>query len=137
IGQISQLKNQEIKTNSFLYDYAKRPEIKLYNLLEKIDFLKDVNLSKREIDNLEIRIKFEGYIKNQEEFLKKLQRIDKISLTDIQDYKEVPNIAIEAIEKLNKIKPLNLDQASRISGITLNDIARIKYYLESKKKQND
>ena len=46
----------------------------------------------------------------------------------------MPNIAIEAIEKLNKIKPLNLDQASRISGITLNDIARIKYYLESKKR---
>lgn len=134
IGQTEQLKNQEVKTNSMLYDYAKRPEIKLYDLLNKIDFLKNVKLTKREIENLEIRIKFEGYIKNQEEFLKKLQKIDKISLTEIQDYKEVPNIAIEAIEKLNKIKPLNLDQASRISGITLNDIARIKYYLESKKR---
>lgn len=134
IGKIDVLKELgEIKTNQTLYDYVKRPEINLYDFLKLINY--KTSLNKKFIDDLEIRIKFEGYIKNQEENIRKLNKIHHIDLSQINDYKIVPNLSLEAIDKLNKIKPINLDQASRISGITLNDIAKIKYFIESNKNE--
>ncbi len=135
VGQIPHLKQNNLKTNQTLYDYVKRPEVELSELIKSIPELKKLVCNWLWIDDLSIRIKFEGYIKNQEENIKKLQKIERIDLSNIQDYKIIPNISIEAREKLNKIKPLNLDQASRISGITLNDIAKIKYYIESNKNE--
>lgn len=131
IGQLPKLKLTEKKTNSTLYDYLKRPEVNLIN------FFKDNNINKYDLSDIDlsklaVEIKFEGYILNQERNLKKINELDKISLKEIKDYSEIPNISLEAIQKLNKIKPLTLDQASRISGINLNDIIKIKYYLDNR-----
>ncbi len=127
VGQIDDLKFTTLKTNSYLIDYLKRPEIKLNDLLIYCPIkIEDEQI----INKVQIQVKFEGYIKNQEENLKQLKRLNNIKLHTIVDYKEVPNISLETIDKLNKIKPLDLEQASRISGVNLTDIAMIKYYLE-------
>ena len=86
---------------------------------------------------IDIAIKFEGYIANQLKTIKKLSNLAKCSLSSIKNYKEVPNLTLEAIDKLNKIMPLDLEQASRISGINLVDIAIIKNYITNKNKKND
>lgn len=131
VGQIDELKNTTTKTNTYLIDYLKRPEIKLVDLLVFSDFHN--KLDEQIINKIQIQVKFEGYIKNQEENLKQLKRLNHFKLDEIKDYKEVPNISLETIDKLNKIKPLDLEQASRISGVNLTDIAMIKYFLERKK----
>ena len=130
VGQVDQLKFVVKKTNSSLFEYLKRPEVKLSDVIDYIDVdtnqLDDFSKAK-----IEILVKFEGYIKNQEDALKRLAKIPTISLKAIDDYKKVPNISLEAIDKLNKIKPLTLDQAARISGINLTDIIKLKFYIEN------
>lgn len=131
VGQIDDLKNTTSKTNTYLVDYLKRPEIILKDIIQYYPI--NLNLNDQMLSNIQIQVKFEGYIKNQEENLKQLKRLNNIKLNEIKDYKEVPNISLESVDKLNKIKPLDLEHASRISGINLTDIAMIKYYLERKK----
>lgn len=130
VGQVNKLKFDVKKTNATLFDYLKRPDVHLVDLLDELEIaprkLNDFLVSK-----IEILIKFEGYIKKQEDLLKRLAKIPQISLKKIDNYKNVPNISLEAVDKLNKIKPLTLDQASRVSGINLTDIIKIKFYLEN------
>ena len=66
----------------------------------------------------------------QEEKINQYNNYNDIKLDKINNYKDVPNLSLEAIDKLNKIKPLTLSQAGRVSGITIEDIIKIKYYLE-------
>lgn len=117
-----------------LYQLIKRPEVKSFDVLT-ICGVKgiDLNICKK----IDINIKFEGYIANQLKTIKKLSNLAKVKLDKIKNYKEVPNLTLEAIDKLNKIMPQNLEQASRISGINLVDIAIIKNYVDGKKKKND
>lgn len=128
VGQIKELSHVK-KNNATLYDYLKRPEVLIENVLSFIG-IDAITIDQEILDKIQIQIKFEGYIKVQNENLERLSNLDKYDLTCIVDYQDVPNITLEAIDKLNKIKPINLDQASRISGINLTDIARIKYYLD-------
>ncbi|MCV3743463.1 tRNA uridine-5-carboxymethylaminomethyl(34) synthesis enzyme MnmG [Ureaplasma sp. ES3154-GEN] len=132
VGQIDVLKNTTNKTNTYLFDYLKRPEIKLKDLL--IYNEKFVSLDNQLVNKIQIAVKYEGYIKNQEEHLAQLQSLDHIKLDPQLDYHLIPNISLETRDKLQRIKPLDLQQASRISGVNLVDIAMIKYYLESNKK---
>lgn len=133
IGQINNLKFKEKKTNVSLYEYIKRPEVDILNFISEFN-INNYELSNEDLKKLEIEIKFEGYIMNQEKSLNKIKQLDKILLNKIIDYSIVPNISLEAIQKLNKVKPMTLDQASRISGINLNDIIKIKYFLENMSK---
>lgn len=135
VGQIDELKFTTTKTNTYLIDYLKRPEIKLNDLLPF--YPKPLSLNDQLISKIQIQVKFEGYIRNQEENLKQLKKLNKISLVDIEDYHIIPNISYETREKLNKIKPLDLDQASRISGVNLTDIVMIKYYIERIKNEQN
>jgi len=113
-----------------LYDLLKRPNVKLKDIV-KSDKLKE--LTNNSINKIEIKAKFEGYIKNQEKNVHKFAKFESLSLASIKDYKKVPNLSLEAIDKLNKVLPLNLGQAQRISGVNLTDLMNIKYYVESNK----
>lgn len=129
IGQVPNLKNITTKNNATLYDYLKRPEIKLTDLIEYLPFeITDSNL----ISKIEIKVKFSGYISSQDEKIEQYKKMKDYDLTEIQDFKTIPNLPLEAIDKLNKIKPLTLSQAGRISGINIEDILKIKYYLDTK-----
>ena len=80
-------------------------------------------------EQVEIGIKYEGYIKRQLAQVEEMRRLEVKSLKMIEDYQEVVGLRSEAQEKLNKIKPENLGQASRISGVSPADISVLLIYL--------
>ncbi len=132
IGQVPELKNTTKKTNITLYDFLKRPEIKYKDIAKYLDL--NTKLGENLIMKLEIIVKFEGYIRNQEINIARLKSAHNYSLECILNYKDVPNLSLEAIDKLNIIKPYDLDQATRISGINLTDIFNIKFFIDKYKK---
>lgn len=111
-----------------LYDLLKRPEVKLKQIL-KPNQLK--NLTLNSIKKIEIKVKFEGYIKNQNKYIDRANQYELIDISKIKDFKAVKHLSLEAIDKLNRIRPLTLGQAQRISGINLTDLVAIKYYLDN------
>lgn len=121
----------------------KKMDITLYELLKKQEYtFQDIetffdfeNLDDYWKEKINIKIKFEGYIKNQEKLIKNYEKLHSIKLGLNIDYKQIPNLSLEAIDKLNKIKPMNLDQASRISGVNLNDLMNIKIFLEKRRNE--
>ena len=71
----------------------------------------------------EISIKYEGYIRKEQEMVDKMDRLESVRLSDGFDYKAIKSLSIEAREKLNSIKPRTIGQASRISGVSPSDIS--------------
>ena len=112
------------------YELLKRPNVSLKELLKILDVTKYTN---DEIMNAEIEIKYEGYIAKARREADKMKNLDNIKL-HIEDYDLVDNLSLEARQKLNKIKPLTLGQASRISGINPSDIQVIAIYIKKNKK---
>ncbi len=116
---------------------------KMYSLLQRPELgLADFGFSKTLADLLflddksdileqsEIQTKYQGYIEKEEEFAKKLLKLDNIKLKENFDYSLLKSISAEAKEKLTKIKPQTLGQASRINGVTPSDISNIMLFLE-------
>jgi tRNA uridine 5-carboxymethylaminomethyl modification enzyme len=133
---IQYLKNTSLKTqpkllkkygNSAhnLYDLLKRPTVTIRQLLNRQNDLTNESLNK-----INILVKFEGYINHQQKFIDRFAKYEDISLKKISDYQQLKNLSLEAKDKLNKIKPLTLGQAKRISGINLTDLMIIKYYID-------
>lgn len=111
--------------NMYVYDYLKRPENKIINI--KDIFLKDY--SNEVLEQVEIIIKYEGYIKKTiKESERMLKLEDKKIPLDI-DYKKITNLASEARQKLNNIRPTSIGQAMRISGVNPSDISIITVYM--------
>lgn len=135
IGQFGQLRKLTNNTNLSLRHYLSRPEITLKKLLTLIK--KNFNkLTYAEMLQVEINVKYAGYIKNSEKNLTQIGSLKNVVLSQKIDYKKVPNLSNEAVDKLNSIKPINLDQASRISGINFPDLVAVKNYINNS-KQND
>ena len=130
VGDFTPLQKKYKCPNYTLFQLLKRPDVKLNDLL---NFLK-TKVNNIVCQKIEIQVKFEGYINNQLKSIKKLNNLSKVSLAKIKNYKEIKNLSLEAIDKLNRIMPEKLDQASRISGINLIDIAIIKNYVDRMKK---
>lgn len=122
------LNTSPLKDSITLYDLLKRPELSIEDLTN----FKELNYSKEVLKEVEINVKYEGYIKkSMEEAQKMLELEDKVIPEDI-NYQDIPNIASEAKEKLENIRPLTLGQASRISGVNPADIAIISVYLKKR-----
>jgi tRNA uridine 5-carboxymethylaminomethyl modification enzyme len=119
------LKNIRIKQyNIDAYTLLKRPEISINDLLEYID-----ERNEKILEQVEINVKYEGYInKTIKEAEKMLKDESKMIPVDI-DYNKIPNLASEARQKLNKIRPLSIGQAIRISGVNPADISILTVYL--------
>ncbi len=118
----------ELKQKTLLYDLVKRPHLKLADLLkllhvEAYDF--------EQIDDVEILIKYEGYIDKERKEADRLNSMDRVKLDGI-DFSQIPHLANEARQKLLKVQPMTLGQASRISGVNPADIAMIAVYLKQK-----
>ena len=118
-----------------LSDLMKRSELNYKNLAEidenRIDLPKDVQ------QEVEIQIKYEGYIKLQEEQVEKFRKLEQKILPNNIDYDKIKGLRLEARQKLNKIKPNSIGQASRISGVSPADISVLLIYLEQIKKCNE
>ncbi len=118
----------DIKSGITLYELIKRPEI-TYNSLTELD--EDMpGLTDEEAEELEILIKYEGYIKKQLVQIEQFRKLEGKRLQDDIDYKKIKGLSTEAMQKLSEIKPSNIGQASRISGVSPADISVLLVYLE-------
>ena len=120
-----------ISTGTKLSELIKRTELN-YKILEEIDDERPL-LSNQEIEEVEIQIKYEGYIKLQNNQVEKFRKMEQKKLSDQIDYEQIKGLSLEARQKLNKIKPLSIGQASRISGVSPADISVLLIYMEQQK----
>ncbi|HOJ44531.1 MAG TPA: tRNA uridine-5-carboxymethylaminomethyl(34) synthesis enzyme MnmG [Bacilli bacterium] len=110
-------------------ELLRRHEIGYRDLLDWMPKLKDVTLDDTAIEQLEINVKFEGYIQKQIRQAQRQQKQESIKLPPDIDYLALDGLAVEARQKLHKIKPVTIGQASRISGVNPSDIAMLVLYL--------
>ena len=89
-----------------------------------------INLPKSVVEQVEIQVKYEGYIKLQQEQIDKFKKLEEKKLAESIDYSEIKGLSLEARQKLNKQKPTSVGQASRISGVSPADIAVLLVYLQ-------
>ena len=129
---LKQNNSSTINVGVKLSDLIKRTEL-TYNKLEQIDDERP-ELSKAEREQVEIQIKYEGYIKLQEKQVEEFKKLENKKLPNNIDYNEIKGISLEARQKLNEYKPSSVGQASRISGISPADISVLLIYLEKIKR---
>ncbi len=126
------LGSTKLKDKTTFYDLIKRPEIKAeFIKCFNNDFGNDFDFDSEIFEQVEIDIKYEGYIKKAIEQAQKLHSQESFEIPMDIDYDNLHNLAHEAREKLNKIRPLTLGQASRISGVNPSDIAILSLHLKS------
>ena len=124
-----------IQDGMSLYNLLKRPEI----TLEKLELNNLINLEKynKEVcEEVEINIKYEGYIQKANREAEKMIKLDNKKIPEDIDYTKVPNIASEARQKLQEVRPTSIGQALRISGVNPADISILTVYLK-KEYKND
>ena len=116
----------ELKDGISLYNFIKRPEVKLENLTKYIE----KEYSNEILEQVEINIKYEGYIKKALEEANKMVDLDNKKIPEDIDYDKIHNLASEAKQKLNQIRPTSIGQALRISGVNPADISLIMVYIK-------
>ena len=116
-----------LKSGMTLEELLKRPEI-CYNDLKEID-TNQPELPEAVTQQVEISIKYEGYIKRQLQQVEQFKKLEKKKLSLDFDYSQVPNLRKEAIQKLNEYQPASIGQASRISGVSPADVSVLLVYL--------
>ena len=122
----------ELKTGATMADLIRRPELG-YEKLAPIDPERpDLPSAVRE--SVEISIRYEGYIRRQKAQVEQFQRMESRRLPEDLDYEAISALRLEARQKLAKARPLNLGQASRISGVSPADITALMVYLENRKR---
>ena len=122
-----------IATGVKLAELLKRTEL-TYEKLSAIDENRP-ELEKAEKEEVEIQIKYEGYIAMQVAQVEKFKRMEQKKLAEDIDYAQIKGLSLEARQKLNKYKPTSIGMASRISGVSPADISVLLIYLETKKKK--
>jgi tRNA uridine 5-carboxymethylaminomethyl modification enzyme len=156
-NELDRLKNTNIKLNQKVRDYLQKQNsseikggISLYELLKRPEIsyasIKDIDeempdLSREVAEEVEILIKYEGYIKKQLSQAEQFKKLENKRIPIGVDFKNIKGLSLEAREKLDDIRPANLGQASRISGVSPADISVIMIYLEqmrrAKNKEKD
>jgi tRNA uridine 5-carboxymethylaminomethyl modification enzyme len=122
----------EIDQNESISKLVKRRDITLLELLERSDFNfnEDEKIRKEAIFQAEIELKYEGYIKRQNEEIQKFLENENILIPKNFDYSKIKALSVESREKLEKIRPTSLGQASRISGIRVTDLSILLVHLK-------
>ena len=124
-----------LTTGAKLADLLKRPQI-TYKDLEPVD--KDrPQYSTAVFEAVEIELKYEGYIKRQRADIEEARRLERKRLPQDVDYSAIQGLRLEAGEKLNKVKPENIGQAGRISGVSPADISVLLIWLASKEREGE
>ena len=121
-----------LSTGTKMSELLKRPEL-TYEKLAEIDENRP-KLSKQEQEEVEIQVKYEGYIKLQEEQVQKFKKLEEKILPEEIDYETIKGISLEGRQKLNKFKPHSIGQASRISGVSPADVSVLLIYLQQLKE---
>lgn len=123
----------EVNTGIRLADLIKRPELN-YEILTPIDTTR-TETDRNVLEQVEIEIKYEGYIKRQLIIIDQVRKLETKLLPSDIDYSKIDGLRLEAREKLNKVRPENIGQASRISGVSPADISVLVIYLSAAGKK--
>ncbi len=129
---LEELGTSPLRDKTTFYDLVRRPEVQsrlVRHFRDGPDFPREV------FDQVDIEIKYEGYIDKANKQAERLLRQESVTIPADIDYDAVKNIASEAREKLKKIRPLTLGQATRISGVNPSDLAILHVYLRSRRKR--
>lgn len=122
-----------LKDGILAYEILRRPEISYEHLIPFMPEKPGEALTNKEIEQIEIQVKYEGYIKKAMEKVEKLKRMESKRIPDRIDYEAINGLATEARQKLQKIQPETIAQASRISGVNPADISILMVYIEQGK----
>jgi tRNA uridine 5-carboxymethylaminomethyl modification enzyme len=146
------LKEKHFGTNSKVNDYLvelgytrldngisateilKRNNVNYHRLKDYLDIPSNLELTPSGEEELEVSIKYEGYINEQRREANKLRKLEEVKLSSDIDYKHMDGLALEARQKLAAVQPKTIGQASRISGVNPSDIAVLILYLKRDKK---
>ena len=133
-GFLENAGTSSLKQGVKLIEVARRPQVSLKGMKNVIPGLKEIydacgNRGEEIFESAEVTIKYEGYITRERQMADKIKRLEKITLDENFDYKRLKSISTEARQKLQKIKPRTIGQASRISGVSPNDISVLLVYL--------
>ncbi|MBK8944579.1 MAG: tRNA uridine-5-carboxymethylaminomethyl(34) synthesis enzyme MnmG [Ignavibacteriae bacterium] len=125
-----------LENGETLNKLVKRPELNLKELLllvdaEKFPFVNALLENEDTLTQIEIELKYEGYIQRQHDLISKMEKLENLKIPHEFDYLKLKTISTEGKEKLHKIKPRSLGQASRISGVSPSDISVLLVYLKS------
>ena len=131
---LNRLGSSPIQSGISLLELCKRPECN-YKNLEELDPERP-SLSASICEEVEIEIKYEGYIKRQIQQVEAFKKLERKKLPKEIDYQNMQNLRLEARQKLDKIRPENIGMASRISGVSPADISVLLVYLERYKKES-
>lgn len=125
----------ELEIGTKLADLLRRPQVG-YSDLKPFDPDRP-ELPREVVEQVEIRLKYDGYIKRQLRQVEQMRKLEKKLLPGLEfDYKVIQGLRLEAIEKLNKIHPANIGQASRISGVSPADLTVLTIWLETEKRNH-
>ncbi|MCD7780413.1 MAG: tRNA uridine-5-carboxymethylaminomethyl(34) synthesis enzyme MnmG [Candidatus Gastranaerophilales bacterium] len=123
--------NEHIDRGIKLSELLKRPDISYETLIEADENTRRLNLSRDEYEQVEVKIKYDGYIKRQIQQVNTADKLEKIKIPENIDYGKIQHISIETRDKLAKIRPVTLGQASRIGGVKPADISVLMVMIES------
>jgi len=126
------LNSAELKKPISLYELIKRPELD-YFMVAALDPERDL-LSLDVMEEVNTISKYEGYIEKQLEQVRQFKKFEDRKMPEEFDYSKIKGLRLEAIQKLNKIKPMNIGQASRISGVSPADITVLLIFMETLNK---
>jgi tRNA uridine 5-carboxymethylaminomethyl modification enzyme len=133
INPILESKNLAIISQSMkLIKIASRPQLDLndFRKIERLsNFLLDNNIDNEILEQVEIHLKYSGYIEKEKNNADKLNRLENVSIPSSFDYSKVKSLSYEAREKLSKIQPTSISQASRISGVSPSDVSVLLVYM--------
>ncbi|MCH5171280.1 MAG: tRNA uridine-5-carboxymethylaminomethyl(34) synthesis enzyme MnmG [Erysipelotrichales bacterium] len=115
----------ELNGGISLIDILRRPDVSFKRLQKYYPELQELNLSNTAIMQLEVMVKYEGYIEKQKKEAERLAKLEEMKLSPNIDYLHMDGLALEARQKLDEIKPLSIGQASRISGVNPADISML------------
>lgn len=130
---LKKYKSASLKTAASLAEILRRPEMK-YVYMKEID-PECPNLPFEVAEQVEIDIKYDGYIKRQLKQVEQFQKLEQKRIPEDLDYDQIPSLRLEAVQKLKLCKPISIGQASRISGVSPADLTVLLIYLEQKKIQ--
>jgi tRNA uridine 5-carboxymethylaminomethyl modification enzyme len=117
-----------MKQGDALEKYLKIPNTDIKDIFEILPELSEY--SEEELKQIDIQIRYEGYIKRQNELIGQFRKLEKMKVPPDFDYDDVEGLLTEARQKLKKVKPSSLGQASRISGVNPSDISILMIHLK-------
>lgn len=125
-AKLEQMKLQKITSKISLYELLKRPEV----TMKHIEKILNEKIDKKAGEQIEIEIKYKGYINKTKKEIEKMLKLENKKIPADINYENVRNIATEAKQKLEKIRPITIGQATRISGVNPADISMLLVYLK-------